>query len=30
MTDQNSNTDVSSVTYNPANQLLGITYFGST
>jgi RHS repeat-associated protein len=30
MTDQNSNTDVSSVTYNPANQLLGINYFGST
>jgi hypothetical protein len=30
MTDQNSNTDVSNVTYNPANQLLSINYFGST
>src|SRR5579862_5918298 len=30
LTDQNNNTDVSSVTYNAANQLLGITYFGST
>jgi RHS repeat-associated protein len=30
MTDQNSNTDVNSVTYNPANQLLSINYFGST
>ncbi len=29
MTDQNSNTDVSGVTYNAANQLTGITYFGS-
>ncbi len=30
MTDQNSNTDVSNVTYNPANQLLSINYFGSS
>ncbi len=29
MTDQNNNTDVSNVTYNAANQLTGITYFGS-
>ena len=28
MTDQNSNTDVSGVAYNPANQLTSITYFG--
>jgi RHS repeat-associated protein len=28
MTDQNNNTDVSGVTYNPANQLTGISYFG--
>ena len=29
MTDQNNATDVSRVTYNPANQLLTITYFGT-
>ncbi len=29
MTDQNNNTNVSNVTYNAANQLTGITYFGS-
>jgi hypothetical protein len=29
MTDQNNNTDVSNVTYNAANQLTGVSYFGS-
>lgn len=29
MTDQNNNTDVSGVSYNPANQLTAITYFGT-
>jgi RHS repeat-associated protein len=29
LTDQNNNTDVSGVSYNAANQLLGITYFGA-
>ena len=30
LTDQNSNTDVSGVSYDAANRLLGITYFGAT
>jgi hypothetical protein len=28
LTDQSNNTDVSNVTYNAANQLLGLSYFG--
>lgn len=30
MTGQNNNTDVSGVSYNAANQMLGVTYFGAT
>ena len=29
LTDQNNNADVSNVTYNPANQLLTLNYFGT-
>src|SRR5271163_4372867 len=30
LTDQGNNTAVSNATYNPANQLLGLTYFGTS